>query len=468
MNCAKCLVASLAAVFGVLCLLTGVGATDKKADPPPAKTEPAPMGMGTAVKPKPLSDATKKGLEWLVKQQKENGGWGQGGGWRISGQGAGGGRVEGKEVVDPADVGNTCFAVLALVRAGNTPKEGPYAKNVAKGVEFICAHVEKSDDKTLYVTDVRDTQLQSKIGPYVDTFLVSMVLSELKGKMPDAKFEKRMLASLGKTVDKMAKNQKADGTFAGNIGWASVLSQGLANKGFARASQAGIALPKVAIDRVQGQVASNFDSKSGGFKSGGVGTGKSGDAPTAGPSDAGVGIYTASSNLTNVADVSNALRQKEQQAREIIAKPDASKEDKEKARDELKTVQKDVDKNETLRKEATAAVVKQLEQPAFVRGFGSNGGEEFLSFMNLGEALLLKGGAEWEKWDKSMTDTVNRAQDKDGSWSGHHCITGKTFCTAGALLVLMADRTPIPVVAKGQEKKPEEKKPEEKKPEEKK
>src|SRR5205823_5729844 len=192
---------------------TGLNATDKKTEPA-AKTEPAPMG--TAVKPKPLSDEVKKGLAWLVQQQKDNGGWGQGGGWRTSGQG---GRVEGQEVKDPPDVGNTCFAVLALLRAGNTPKEGPHAKNMAKAIEFICAHVEKSDDKTLYVTDVRDTQLQSKIGPYVDTFLVSMVLSELKGKVPDLKLEKRMLASLNRTVEKMAKHQKADGTFEGNTGW---------------------------------------------------------------------------------------------------------------------------------------------------------------------------------------------------------------------------------------------------------
>jgi hypothetical protein len=36
-------------------------------------------------------------------------------------------------------------------------------------------------------------------------------------------------------------------------------------------------------------------------------------------------------------------------------------------------------------------------------------------------------------------------QNQDGSWTGHHCITGQTFCTAAALLTLMADRTPVPV-----------------------
>lgn len=454
MTRATSLLASLA-VLGLLCQLTGLNATDKKAEPA-SKTEPAPMG--TAVKPKPLSDEVKKGLVWLVQQQKDNGGWGQGGGWRTSGQG--GGRVEGQDVKDPPDVGNTCFAVLALLRAGNTPKEGPYAKNMAKAIEFICAHVEKSDDKTLYVTDVRDTQLQSKIGPYVDTFLVSMVLSELKGKVPDLKLEKRMLASLNRTVEKMTKHQKKDGTFEGNTGWASVLSQGLANKGFARASQAGIAVSGEAIARVQEQVATNYDAKSGGFRAaggtglGGVGvggfTGKAGGIPaTTAPSDAGVGIYTASAYLTNSGDVSNALRREEKQAKETLARKDASKEDKEKAQKTLK----DIEKNEKLRQEATAAVVKQLEQPAFVQGFGSNGGEEFLSFMNLSEALLLKGGKEWQKWDSEITKSITRVQDKDGSWSGQHCITGKTFCTAGALLVLMADRAPIPVVAKGQEKK---------------
>ena len=80
----------------------------------------------------------------------------------------------------------------------------------------------------------------------------------------------------------------------------------------------------------------------------------------------------------------------------------------------------------------------------FVAGFGSNGGEEFLSFLNISEALLVKGGKDWEEWDAKMTKGLEKAQNGDGSWSGQHCITGKTFCTATALLVLMADRAPVP------------------------
>lgn len=139
----------------------------------------------TAVTPKPLSDNVQKGLSYLVAQQHASGGWSQGGGWRTGGQG----RVEGADVQDPPDVGNTCMAALALIRAGNTPTSGPYAKNVARAIDFISKQVEKADDKSLFVTEVRNTQLQSKIGPYVDTFLTSLVFAELRGRVGEQELE---------------------------------------------------------------------------------------------------------------------------------------------------------------------------------------------------------------------------------------------------------------------------------------
>ena len=97
---------------------------------------------------------------------------------------------------------------------------------------------------------------------------------------------------------------------------------------------------------------------------------------------------------------------------------------------------------------AALAINGRLDDAGFVAGFGSNGGEEFLSYMNIGETLASKGGQEWEKFDKSMTENLNKIQNDDGSWSGHHCITGKSFCTSAALLVLMVDRSPQPTFEK--------------------
>ena len=41
---------------------------------------------------------------------------------------------------------------------------------------------------------------------------------------------------------------------------------------------------------------------------------------------------------------------------------------------------------------ARKAVVKRLKDPSFVAGFGNNGGEEFLSYVNIGESLRDEGG----------------------------------------------------------------------------
>src|SRR5262249_38133002 len=154
-----------------MALCTGRYTADEPKQPAKVETGKAPAAApkeAVAVKPKPLRDHVNKGLEYLVAQQHADGGWGQGGGWRTAEQG---GRIEGPNVEDPSDVADTCMAALALIRSGSTPQEGTYARNLARAVEFICSHVDKADNDSLYVTSVRGTQPQSKIGPYADTFL---------------------------------------------------------------------------------------------------------------------------------------------------------------------------------------------------------------------------------------------------------------------------------------------------------
>ena len=106
------------------------------------------------MKPKELSTAVKKGLVFLVKSQQPDGGWSQGGGWRNNTER---GRVEGKDVEDPSDIGNTSLALLALVRAGNTPTDGEYKEAVRKGLTFVIKRIEKAGAESLYITDVRGT-----------------------------------------------------------------------------------------------------------------------------------------------------------------------------------------------------------------------------------------------------------------------------------------------------------------------
>lgn len=434
-----------------LIVLAQLGAKDPETlKEPPAKPQPAAETPATPIKPKPLSDNVKQGLSYLVNQQHDDGGWGQGGGWRLGGKD--GGRVEGSQVADPSDLGNTCIAVLALMRAGNTPRDGEYAKNVNKAIEYILARVEKADKDSLYLTDVRNTQLQSKIGPFVDTFLAQLVMAELKGKMTEEKSEKRLLAAFEKTLNKIAKHQKADGNFEKNEAWASTLSMALCSKGINRAAQMGFMVPERVLAADQKANTDGLDVKNGTFTAPVAAprvTGLGGAAATtSAPSDAGVAVYSSAGKTSGLQEAVNTLKQSEAKNRTIVNNPIAPKEEKDRALKDLDRLAE----AETAQKAAVNGLIRRLDDKQFIQGFGSNGGEEFLSYMNISETLLVKGGKDWLAWDKGITDALVRVQDKDGGWSGQHCITGRTFCTATALLTLMADRAPIPFVKKSEPK----------------
>jgi hypothetical protein len=432
-----------------------------QAEEPSARPPEQKPAAKTAVRPAPapLAEFTKKGLAYLAGQQNADGGWGQGGGWRTAAQG---GRVEGDDVKDPSDVGNTCVAVLALIRSGSLPTQGEYAAHVGKGIDFICNAVEKADRQSIWVTDVRDTQLQSKIGQYVDTFLAALVLSELKGKVPAEKGGSRIDDACKKVIAKIEANQKEDGTFAGNAGWASVLSQGLCSKALNRAAQRGVAVRDETLKRdfaqaeqqlaAAGKVqrpddapatSSSATAKPTARVEGRAVLGGRGFAAPAG-ADAGVQLYSFSANAGRINDLKLSQDLRRKKFADVLRSDEASKEEKSKAQAQLN----EFDKVAATQKAATDGLIGQLDDERFIAGFGNNGGEEFLSHMNISENLYAQGGKDWERWNKSISGVIGKVQNGDGSWSGHHCITGRTICTSAALLTLMADRAPVPVAEK--------------------
>lgn len=495
-----CVVCLTAAVF-VVPLLATADDNENSDDQAGATESKAEEAWAPAVKSKPLSDEVKKGLKWLVDRQLDSGGWGQGdessamrGSSHIYIEGAinsspnirmqqmaiPSSRIRSSSP-DPAidlrssitplprssapvlevqsstpapvqsedqvaqvnqtetvqqkpseipSVADTCMATLALIRSGSTPSKGEYAESIARAVRFLCCQVEESDEDSILVTKTRGTRVQSKLGPYIDTFMTAMVLPEVVEKMPTKKDNKRVEKALVKVLAKMKKNQREDGTWS-DQGWAATLAQGAAVKGMNRAAQISSSIAKTVEPmraRTEQQAQSQFDSASGTFASKG---------------SAGVQLYSAGANLSALSDNYNTNRQ-QAEAVEREAKEAKTEEARKAAKQKLERF-KSVERDLTAAQEA---VVKKLDDQRFIAGFGNNGGEEFLSYMNIGEGLVVKGGDNWKTWDKSITENLNRVQNQDGSWSGHHCITGRTFCTSAALLVLMVDRAPMPVAAK--------------------
>jgi hypothetical protein len=414
---------------------------------PDSKTNAGSKTWTTAVPPKPLSPSVKKGLNWLVEHQLAGGGWGEGDESPSMRPSAG------ESLRDKPNVADTSIAAIALLRSGSTPREGLYRDAIAKAVRFVRSQVEESDSDSLSVTPVKGTRVQLKLGPNIDTFLASMLLAEVKGRMPDEGSNKAVELALAKVVRKIERHQKEDGSFDG-VGWAPILAQAMCGKGMNRARQAGASVPDELLARAQNgaKIAFQYTSPA---VAGGIGRGTAGEPSSAARSSglgmamgtmagaAGVELYSRAASVGVLQDSVNTSKVL---AKSLQAKVANSRDQKERqsAQDKLAEI---VDA-EKVQQEAQASVIARLDDKQFIAGFGSNGGEEFLSYMNLAESLVVKGGDEWKRWDSEMTGNLNRVQDGDGSWSGHHCITGRTFCTSTALLVLLADRTPIPVGAK--------------------
>jgi hypothetical protein len=363
--------------------------------------------------PKPLSAAVTRGLRWLASAQLQSGGWGQGD------------EAVSLRANEPrlgvANVADTSMALLAFLRAGHSPAEGELRHVVDRGLGYVMSEIEASDADSLAVTATRGTRVQAKIGAYVDTFAALMVLTEAKGRMRDPASNARLDAALKKVVRKVERNQRENGSWD-DQGWAPVLTQALAAKGMNRAAQAGATVSKSVLDRIEKQASS-------------------GDMRTQG--SAGIKLYGEASTSANLRDDAEtkkarakALRERGKRPAPMAQSPDVP------SRAEIAAADAEAAKAGAAADANERTLLARLDDPAFIAGFGNNGGEELLSYLLISETLVQRGGEEWARWDAAISRLVSTVQNEDGSWTGHHCITGRTFCTAAALLVLLGDRTP--------------------------
>lgn len=345
-------------------------------------------------------------MRFLVAQQLPDGSWGSG---------------EASRGADVADVANTSMAVLALMRAGHTPASGAHKQNVTRGLEFVLEKVEASDPLDLYVTTARNTQVQYKIGAHVDTFVSALAMAEARTWTSGTALDDRLNAGLLKVCYKIQRNQSPDGTFPGNAGWASALSQGLAGKALHKARETGIDVSDTVLDRIHTQAYAGFDAK----------TGRLGTAEGRSVSTAGIRLYDVGARVGTAAQARSAGFAAERVLTAELAK--ASPARKQVIEVRLASIRTDRARGDKI----AGGLAAEIKGANFANGFGNQGGEEFLSFLNISELLASTGGDTWVTWDRTANDAIEMAQNGDGSWSGKHCITGRTFCTAAAILALL-------------------------------
>jgi len=220
------------------------------------------------------------------------------------------------------------------------------------------------------------TLVQTKIGRQADLFFATLYLSAVYGEAPGA--EKPIREALDVLVNHISQTQQKDGTW-GSESWAPILGTVMGWTSLRAASAAGIPVRASAEE--------------------------SGKA------------------------LLKTLRERSQEEASWMHKfyKEASS---------LRVLYSLGHRDDPVFQESVEKLLKTVQHDP--RPFRMAGGEEYLSFYLVTECLLKEPDSRWAEWSPNVQKQLIAVQNQNGSWTGHHCITDRTFCTAAALLTLLA------------------------------
>jgi hypothetical protein len=373
--------------------------------------------------PEKVIRSLDRGLDFISHSQNKNGGWGAGSHSR-------------QDVMDPhavvADPATTSMVAMAMLRSGTTLKAGQYSSHLSKALNFLLESTEKSPAASYNITDLTGTQIQIKLGANIDVILTAQFFSNIMDYVGhDEALKARVQKCLNICVAKIQRAQDKNGSITGS-GWAGVLQSSFASNALEAAQAQGANVDDKALERSREFQKKNYDAKTG-------------DVNT----DMGAGIVLYSVTGSARASAKEARKVKEEVAR---AKKDGRLEQSAPATAE--NLEKlGYAKDEALKYSTAYEVYEsakvQAQRADVMDGFGNNGGEEFLSYLQTGESMIIGKDNGWKKWYDNISGRMLNIQNKDGSWNGHHCITSPVFCTATCLLILSVNNDVEKLVAQG-------------------
>ena len=311
-------------------------------------------------------------LAWLIAAQNADGSWGA------------------DAHSQSPDVATTALAGIALLRLGHTGTRGEFQENTRHAVEYVIAAVQRTPADEIAIQGP-GTLPQRKLGRNIDTFVAAQFLSEALPTLP-RDMAGRARDALASCVRRIERAQAADGSFAKD-GWAPLLSSAFAANGLHAAALAGARVDAKKLARGDSNLMGKYDERT-----------KSFDIRES----AGVPLYAAAASAIASSRVQEAKPGSDEMSREMQQKA----------------------------KKVAAEVRDQLSNDAILRGYGTYGGEEHVSYMLTAEAKSRASAADFAEWSKQMRARLASIQREDGTWRGDHCITSTTFCTAASLITL--------------------------------
>ena len=360
--------------------------------------------------PEKVQLSIDRGLSWIASAQNKNGGWGAGSHSR-------------QDIIDPhaveADPATTAMVSMALLRSGNSLSKGEHSARLRRALNYLLEATENSPTDSYNITKQTGTQIQTKLGANIDVILTAQFFSNVLDYIEnDPALKQRVQKNLNTCVGKIQRAQDGKGNIVG-AGWAGVLQSSFAANALESAQAQGADVNEEALDQFRVAQKNNYDAKTGDVKT---------------ETGAGVMLYSVSGSARASAKEARRVEEEVKKAKRdgrLAQTAPASAENLEKI---------GFNKDDAM-KYSTAYEVYQSAKVAAQRedvmdGFGSNGGEEFLSYLQTGESMVIGKDNAWKEWYDNISGRMLKIQNNDGSWNGHHCITSPVFCTATSLLIL--------------------------------
>jgi hypothetical protein len=373
--------------------------------------------------PEKVLTSMNRGLAWMVEAQNTDGGWGAGSHSRQD--------IKDPHAV-PSDPATTSMVAMALVRNGSTLTAGKNYAQVKKALNYLLETVEASKPTHPNITEITGTQIQSKLGANIDVVLTAQFLSDVVDHTShDEALRKRIEKALDVCVSKIQKAQNDNGSVAGS-GWAGVLQSSFATNALEAAQTKGAQVDAKALEKSREFQKKNYD-----LSSGNVNT------------DMGAGVV-----LYSVTGSARASAKQARKVKEELAQAKAEGRVDTSASVTAENLEKiGYDKDDALKYSTAYQVYEsakvQAQKEDVMSGFGNNGGEEFLSYLQTGESMIIGKDDSWKKWYDNMSGRLLNIQNDNGSWNGHHCITSPVFCTATCLLILSVNNDVEKLVKQG-------------------
>lgn len=286
------------------------------------------------------------------------------------------------------DVGNTCISCLALMSTGSTPTRGRYWRPLRRALDWL--HPRTRGFGSGRSMD-QHTLIQRKLGQNIDLYLVTLLYSQMAGQAVDSVQDTEMLTGLENAAARISALQKANGAW--ETSYEPMLTTITAWLALRCTADAGVPIPHGSPEKVVRYLEEDCLERS-------------------------TGIFREKkwNNQMRFVTQSGGLRVLYGMGRGLTAAGQL----------------------------ATGVIAKmRFDQDVG----GRSGGEEFLGAVFAVQALHHEPEQPvWTSFYKKIIDSLVRCQNGDGSWQGHHCITGRVFCTAASVIAMNTPLKMLPMI----------------------